>query len=206
MENEQALMKKARALQKDLSNELLKLEKTQQQQAENDALLKELNNQVVEVKKEIDNSNDRITKLRAEAQQLDEEKSELQKAISNREADEKARLIPEIERCRQRIGDMHAEIAKNEEAIENENGKSATLQEKITELEKVKDEKKEAYEQLQSEYLKQKDEPNRLGKQNENLKIQVRHQQSELDGFKAKVDKYQRDHDNEMKQNEKLQQ
>jgi len=29
MENEQALMRKARALQKDLSNELLKLEKTQ---------------------------------------------------------------------------------------------------------------------------------------------------------------------------------
>jgi hypothetical protein len=31
MENEQVLMKKARALQKELSNELLKLEKTQQQ-------------------------------------------------------------------------------------------------------------------------------------------------------------------------------
>ena len=107
MENEQALMKKARALQKDLSNELLKLEKTQQQQAENDALLKELNNQVVEVKKEIDNSNDRITKLRAEAQQLDEEKSELQKAISNREAEEKARLIPEIERYRKLITEMN---------------------------------------------------------------------------------------------------
>lgn len=60
-------MKKARALQKDLSNELLKLEKTQQQQAENENLLKELNNQVVEVKKEIDNINDSITKLRAEA-------------------------------------------------------------------------------------------------------------------------------------------
>ena len=60
-------MKKARALQKDLSNELLKLEKTQQQQAENENLLKELNNQVIEVKKEIDNINDSITKLRAEA-------------------------------------------------------------------------------------------------------------------------------------------
>ena len=44
MEAEQKLMKKARALQKELSNELLKLEKTQQQQAENEALLKELNN------------------------------------------------------------------------------------------------------------------------------------------------------------------
>lgn len=101
---------------------------------------------------------------------------------------------------------MHAEIAKNEEAIENENQKSTKLTEMIIELEKVKEQKKEAYEQLTSEYLKQKDEPNRLGKQNENLKIQVKHQQSELDGFKAKCEKYQRDHDNEMKQHEKLNQ
>ena len=71
MENEQALMRKARALQKDLSNELLKLEKTQQQQAENDALLKELNNQVIEVKKEIENINERIAKIKAEAQALE---------------------------------------------------------------------------------------------------------------------------------------
>ena len=106
LEKEQALMKKARALQKDLSNELLKLEKTQQQQAENENLLKELNNQVVEVKKEIDNINDSITKLKAEAQGLEEEKSELQKAISNREAEEKARLVPEIERFQKLISDM----------------------------------------------------------------------------------------------------
>ena len=64
-------MRKARALQKDLSNELLKLEKTQQQQAENDALLKELNNQVIEVKKEIENINERIAKIKAEAQALE---------------------------------------------------------------------------------------------------------------------------------------
>jgi hypothetical protein len=36
-----------------LSNELLKLEKTQQQQAENDALMKELQHQVQEVKNEL---------------------------------------------------------------------------------------------------------------------------------------------------------
>ena len=59
-------MKKARALQKELSNELLKLEKTQQQQAENEALLKELNNQVIEVKKEIDDINERRDRLKTE--------------------------------------------------------------------------------------------------------------------------------------------
>ena len=42
MENEQVLMRRARALQKELSEEMLKLEKTQQQQSENESLLKEL--------------------------------------------------------------------------------------------------------------------------------------------------------------------
>lgn len=87
-------MRKARALQKDLSNELLKLEKTQQQQAENDALLKELNNQVIEVKKEIENINERIAKIKAEAQALEQEKLELEKGIMDKEAEEKASLIP----------------------------------------------------------------------------------------------------------------
>ena len=99
---------------------------------------------------------------------------------------------------------MKTMIDTNEQTIEKENGKCGDLQEKIDGLEKVKDEKKEVYEALQADYLKQKDEPNRLGKQNENLKIQVRHQQSELDAQKAKVEKYQRDHDSEMKQTEKI--
>lgn len=183
-------MKKARALQKDLSNELLKLEKTQQQQAENDALLKELNNQVIEVKKEIDNSNDRIAKQRADQQSLEEQKADLEKMIRDREEKEKAELIPDIERYQKLIEDMKNQIITNEETIKKEEAKIETLNEKISGLDKFKDEKREQYEQLQAEYIKQKDEPNRLGKQNENLKIQVRHQQSELDGFKAKVEKY----------------
>ena len=81
MENEQTLMKKARALQKELSNELLKHEKTQQQQAENEALLKELNNQVIEVKKEIENINDRCNDLNAEYSKLDLEKIDLEGEI-----------------------------------------------------------------------------------------------------------------------------
>ena len=77
MDNEQVLMKKARALQKELSNELLKLEKTQQQQAENEALLKELNNQVVEVKKEIEAINEKRENLKHEINTYENEKVEL---------------------------------------------------------------------------------------------------------------------------------
>jgi hypothetical protein len=71
MENEQILMKKARSLNKELSLQMLQLEKTQGQQAENEALLKELNNQVLEIKKEIDTINERRENLKGEKNMLE---------------------------------------------------------------------------------------------------------------------------------------
>jgi hypothetical protein len=71
MENEHVLMKKARQLQKELGNEMLKLEKTQQQQAENEAMLKELNNQVVQVRKEQEDCAEKRYQLLSEEKKLD---------------------------------------------------------------------------------------------------------------------------------------
>jgi len=85
---------------------------------------------------------------------------------------------------------MKSSIRINDVIIEKENVKTETLETMITTLDNRKEEKKEQYDILQSEYIKQKDEPNRLGKQNENLKIQVNHQQRELDGFMEKKNKY----------------
>ena len=123
MENEQTLMKKAHALQKELSNELLKLEKTQQQQAENEALLKELNNQVVEVKKEIENINGRCDDLQSEINKLEVEKGELQLEIQMNEKDRKDKLVPEIKRYQDLIAHMHESIAQNEVSINKESEK-----------------------------------------------------------------------------------
>ena len=72
--------------------------------------------------------------------------------------------MPEIERYQKLIEDMKNTILVNEETIKNEEGKIEGLKTKIGDLEKHKDEKKEQYEELRAEYLKQKDEPNRLGK------------------------------------------
>lgn len=89
-------MKKARTLQKELSNELLKLEKTQQQQAENEAMHKELNNQVIEVKKEIDNINDRQEALKSEKNGLELQEQDLNDEIKMKERDRRDQLVPEI--------------------------------------------------------------------------------------------------------------
>ena len=128
MEHEQTLMKKARALQKNLSNELLKLEKTQQQQAENDAQLKDLKNQDVEVKKEIDHSMDRIQKLQEEKKSLEEKKQDLKKEIDDQKQKEIDRLQPEIERYKKLIEDVKDQIVNNTNSIEAEEGKIKNLE------------------------------------------------------------------------------
>lgn len=81
MENETALMKKARALHKELQTELLKLEKTQQASAENETILKELSHQVDAIKTENDKITDRRENLKAEYAKLSREKSDLKNDI-----------------------------------------------------------------------------------------------------------------------------
>ena len=70
---------------------------------------------------------------------------------------------------------MTSSIRISDVMIEKENVKTETLENMISTLDNKKEEKKEQFDLLQTEYIKQKDEPNRLGKQNENLKIQVNH-------------------------------
>ncbi len=48
-------------------------------------------------------------------------------------------------------------------------------------MDKEKEEYKDKIESLQQDFLKERDEPNRLGKGNENLKKAVEHLRSDLD-------------------------
>jgi len=86
---------------------------------------------------------DRISKLRAEYQQLDDQKGDIEKAINDRKSEEISRLIPEIERFQKLKIDMKNQIESNKETIKNEEGKIETLKDKIEGLEKHKEEKKE---------------------------------------------------------------
>lgn len=124
MENEHVLMKKARQLQKELGNELLKLEKTQQQQAENEAMLKELNNQVVQVRKEMDDCSEKRFALSNEEKRLEVEKQELQGMIHMKLQNERDRLIPEIERYEKKIQEIKDANAEYDRTYETETGKN----------------------------------------------------------------------------------
>ena len=86
---------------------------------------------------------DRISKLRAEYQQLDDQKGDIEKAINDRKSEEISRLIPEIERFQKLKIDMKNQIESNKKTIKKEEGKIESLKDKIEGLEKHKEEKKE---------------------------------------------------------------
>lgn len=82
------------------------------------------------------------------------------------------------------IADMKLSIAQNDTALEKEAEKTAELNERITVLTGKKDKKREEFDKLQSDYIKEKDEPVRLGKGNENLRIAVEHLRTDLEGLR----------------------
>ena len=103
----------------------------------------------------------------------------------------KDQLVPEIERYIQMIADMKLSIAQNDTSLEKEAEKTAELNERITVLTGKKDKKREEFDKLQSDYIKEKDEPVRLGKGNENLRIAVEHLRTDLDGLRKDTEQAQ---------------
>ena len=59
------------------------------------------------------------------------------------------------------------------------------METRLGEMEKKKDELKERIESLQQDFLKERDEPIRLGKGNENLKKAVEHLRSDLEKLES---------------------
>ena len=168
-------------------------------------MLKELQNQEVELKKEIENINESKEKLRSEKNKLDMDKQDLESELKMKVQREKDKLIPEIEKYQQMIEDMHKQIADNEDSIQKETDKTEELDDLIINKETKKDDLRDKFDGLQNEYLKQKDEPNRLGKNNDNMQIAVNHLKSELDSIHRDISTLTTQEANEKDVKEKLQ-
>ena len=190
MENETALMKKARALHKELQTELLKLEKTQQQSAENETILKELSHQVDAIKTENDKITDRRETLKADYSKLTREKSDLQTEIQQKVQAEKDRIIPLIERTKSEKAVLEQEIKMDEQLFEREQERIAALRKEIEELQAQKAKKKQEFEEQQQIYLAEKDEPMRIEKGNTNLSQAVKHLEVENSDLEKTRSKY----------------
>ena len=120
--------------------------------------------------------------LKSELCKLEVEKDEIELELKRKEKNEKDRLLPEIEKYRNLILEMEKDIIKNNDTIAKENENNADLNKKIEDLEGKKETLREEHDKAMTNYIKIKDEPTRIGKGNENLKIQVNHVQNELDG------------------------
>lgn len=153
---------------------------------------KELNNQVVEVKKEIDNINDRQEALKSEKNKLEVDEQDLISSIKMKEQNERDRLRPEIVRFEEMIKQMQLQIEDGSKSIEKEEEKNTELTSKIESLETVQGGLKDKYDARQIDYLKEKDEPIRLGKSNENLRIAVEHLRGDLESLNREIENYEK--------------
>jgi chromosome segregation ATPase len=105
-EVERTLSSKANLLTKQLMNELLNLEKAQQQQKKNEETLKELENTISDVNKDIETIQERRAALKAEIHLLESDKSDLENEIKLKEQKAREWIQPQIERMRKMIADV----------------------------------------------------------------------------------------------------
>lgn len=83
------------------------------------------------------------------------------------------------------IQELQNEITANDAKIQKEERANQELEEKLTVMDKEKDDYKEKIEALQQDFLKERDEPNRLAKINENKKKEVEHVSSDLEKLQS---------------------
>lgn len=102
-----------------------------------------------------------------------------------KETRERERIIPEIERMEALIQEMQNDIAQTDLKIQREERANQDIEDKLNVMDKEKDDYKEKIEALQQDFLKERDEPNRLGKGNENLKKAVEHLRSDLEKLQS---------------------
>lgn len=116
-----------------------------------------------------------------------------------KEKEDRDRLIPEIKRYEDMIAEMRNNIIQSEADIEKEAAKTAEFNAAILDIEGKRDQQKEKYDAKQAEFIKEKDEPVRLGKGNENLKIAVDHLKNDLSNLKRDTEHHEKSKEKEDK-------
>ena len=104
-----------------------------------------------------------------------------------KETRERERIIPEMQRMEALIAEITSEIAHTDMKIQKEEKSNQEVEEKLNQMDKEKEDYKDKIEALQQDFLKERDEPNRLGKGNENLKKAVEHLKTDLETLTSKT-------------------
>ena len=201
---ERQLSSKANLLMKQLQSEELNLEKAQQQQKKNEETLKELENTITDVNKDVETIQERRAQLKAEVHLLENEQADLQSEIKMKEQKAKEKIVPEIERVNRLIAEVAQEMAAGQSKIEREEAQNAEIDAKMLTMEKDKEDYKDRIDALQQEFMKDRDEPVRLGKGNENLRKAVEHLKSDLEKLQAETKQVDEDVEKEKKSTDEV--
>lgn len=109
------------------------------------------------------------------------EKDDIESDLRVKEQKEKERLLPEIERMNKVIEELNEDVDQTNNRIEKQERENSDIEKRLDEMEVKKEGLKEEIDGLQQTMLKEKDEPNRLGKGNENLRKAVEHLRIDLE-------------------------
>jgi len=142
--------------------------------------------------------------LKAEIHLLENDKQDIENEIKMKEVKAREKVLPEIERVKNEISYMNTEIANTQLKIEKEEAQNADMDAKLLVMEHDKEEYKDKIEALQAEYMKDRDEPVRIGKGNENLRKAVEHLRADLEKLQSETKTVEEDIEKEKKAGENI--
>ena len=93
------------------------------------------------------------------------------------------------------IKDIQKSNDEYDKSFEEETKKHNEQAEVLKARDKTKEELKEEFEALQGNYIKEKDEPTRLGKGNENLRIAVQHLKNDMESLQKECENVEKHHE-----------
>ena len=142
--------------------------------------------------------------MKAEIHLLENDKQDIENEIKMKEVKAREKVLPEIERVKNEISYMNTEIANTQLKIEKEEAQNADMDAKLLVMEHDKEEYKDKIEALQAEYMKDRDEPVRIGKGNENLRKAVEHLRADLEKLQSETKTVEEDIEKEKKAGENI--
>lgn len=187
---ETQLQQKTKKIALELSSEVLKLEKAQQQQKEHDYKLKALEEKLDLAKKDTAQVDENNQMHQSEISKLENMKVERENEYAQAEQRKKDELNPLIEDCAKDIQQVKLELQRGVEDMQDSELKNKDLELRIALQEQKLQALAEEYQVQKENYFKDKDEPVRLGKGNDNIRKGVAHLQNELESLRLKKEHY----------------
>merc|ERR1719161_2203085 len=173
-ENEKNFLRRAKELNHRLMSEKIRLEKTTIEQAEDATNISQLKGQLAKMEAEYETVGEREAMLQMQLSELEHEKRELEERLVEREEKEQKDAEPKIQKAKEDIAALEKEIEQTRLQKDGHAAQHQELLEKHKTVEEDVDTNKLIHDQHEREYIKIKNDPERIKKQSEKFESAVK--------------------------------